>query len=222
MAEKIAKKEMENKIKEYSKEVSKRWKEETRKMLELAHNAYESAEEGSQDEEDAKQAFMVAVREMVGNRGSVARTIAGNDLDKFVEKILNNYQNILDGKILNEDFAENAEEKFDIFSVKYDKSKDKNPVKDNESKGKNPLSYITKICHIINPKGCPLIWDKNVRAALKFNSKDRYRQYLEEARNVVEAENYSCSKIYDIESAIWAGIENKEINNFKTQIGYNQ
>lgn len=213
MAEKIAKKEMENKIKEYSKEVSKRWKEETRKMLELAHNACEPAEEGRQDREDARQAFMVAVSEMVGNRGSVARTVPKENLESFAETIFENYPKIKEGKILKEDV-------FDIFSVKYDNSKDKNPVKDNESKGKNPLSYITKICHIINPKGCPLIWDSKVREALKIKSKTQYKEVLINARNTVSEGNYSDEEIYDIESAIWAGIENDEIvNAFKSQIG---
>lgn len=203
MAEKIAKKEMENMIKEYSKEVSKRWKEETRKMLELAHNACEPAEEGRQDEEDAKQAFMVAVSEMVGNRGSVARTVPKENLEVFADTILKNYPKIKDGKILQEDV-------FDIFSVKYKEG----------NQDKNPLSYITKICHIINPKGCPLIWDSKVRDALKIKSKTQYKEVLINARNTVSEGNYSDEEIYDIESAIWAGIENDEIvNAFKSQIG---
>ena len=199
MAEKIAKKEMENMIKEYSKEVSKRWKEETRKMLELAHNAYKPAEEGNQDEE----AFMVAVSEMVGNRGSVARTVPKENLKVFADTILKNYPKIKEGKILKEDV-------FDIFSVKYKEG----------NQEKNPLSYITKICHIINPKGCPLIWDSKVREALKIKSKTQYKEVLINARNTVNEGNYSDEEIYDIESAIWAGIENDEIvNAFKSQIG---
>ena len=122
---------------------------------------------------------------MIGGYGSVARTLSTKD--SFMELVLNNYENIKNGIIgLHED------EEFSIFNIKK-----------TLNLSKEPLSYITKICHIINPNGCPLIWDFKIRDALGIKNEKTYKDYLKEIRNFVK--EYDRTDIYNIDSAIWAG-----------------
>ena len=175
---------------EYKKirhKISFTWKDESHKMLESAVKAYKKESITTEEKDDAKKAFTLAVTTMIGGYGSVARTLSTKD--SFMELVLNNYENIKKGKIgLND----NDNDKFNIFNLK-----------DTLNLSKEPLSYITKICHIINPNGCPIIWDKNIRDALDIKNKDTYKKYLKKIRNFVK--EYDRTDIYNIDSAIWAG-----------------
>lgn len=169
--------------KKIKQQISIKWKNESYNMLDSAYNAYKKAKI-KKEKEDAKAAFALAITKMIGGYGSVARTLSSKT--EFVKLILNNYENIQKGIIgLNND-------KFNIFNLKK-----------TLNLSKEPLSYITKICHIINPNGCPLIWDFKIRDALGIKNKKTYKDYLEKMRNFVE--KYNREDIYNIDSTIWAG-----------------
>lgn len=182
--------------KKIRQEISITWKKESHKMLDSTFKAYKKAEIGSKEIEDAEAAFTLAVEKMIGGYGSVARTLSSKN--KFIELVLNNYENIKDGKIgLDND-------EFNIFNLK-----------NTLNQSKEPLSYITKICHIINPKGCPLIWDRKIRDALSIKNKETYKKYLKTMRKSVK--NKALEEIYNIDSAIWAG-RYEELNELKETI----
>ncbi len=175
--------------KKIKKMISITWKEDSYKMLDSAFKAYKKAKTGSKEKEDAKNAFTLAVTKMIGGYGSVARTVSSKIL--FVELVLNNYENIKNGIIgLHED------DEFSIFNIK-----------NTLNQSKEPLSYITKICHIINPNGCPLIWDSKICDALDIKNKETYKSYLEKMHIFVKI--YNREDIYNIDSEIWAGIYDK-------------
>lgn len=173
--------------KKIKKMISITWKEDSYKMLDSAFKAYKKAKI-KKEKEDAKAAFALAVTKMIGGYGSVARTLSSKT--EFVKLILNNYENIQKGIIglINDD------DKFNIFNLKK-----------TLNLSKEPLSYITKICHIINPNGCPIIWDKNIRDALDIKNKDAYKRYLINMRVFVK--NKAREEIYNIDSDIWAGLD---------------
>ena len=159
-------------------------------MLENAFKAYSKATEES-DKNNAKAAFSLAIEEMIGGYGSVARTITINK-EEFLNTILDNYPNIKKGII-----GLKNDDEFNIFQLH-----------ENLNLEKDPLSYITKICHIVNPKKCPLIWDIQIRDAFNLrnsaNGKTVYKKYIETACKLVN--KYKSEEVYSLESTIWAGI----------------
>lgn len=191
--------------KKIKKMISITWKEDSYKMLDSAFKAYKKAKTGSKEKEDAKNAFTLAVTKMIGGYGSVARTVSKKKKNKFLDTILTNYPNIEEGLI-----GINDSDVFNIFNLK------------NELKLENdPLSYITKICHIVNPKKCPLIWDSQIRDALDIRNsndgKEKYKKLLEISCRLLK--DYKPDDVYRIESTIWAGITNdKEVNDFKEKL----
>ena len=72
----------------------------------------------------------------------------------------------------------------------------------------NPLSYITKICHIINPNAYPLIWDSRVRKNMGIyyrRGTGAWEEKFNRAREIVKAENIDEEEAYTRESKLWAG-----------------
>lgn len=189
--------------KKIMKAISIMWKEKTHTMLENAFKAYSKATEES-DKNNAKAAFSLAIEKMIGGYGSVARTITINK-EEFLNTILDNYPNIKKGII-----GLKNDDEFNIFQLH-----------EKLNLEKDPLSYITKICHIVNPKKCPLIWDIQIRDAFNLrdsaNGKTDYKEYIKTACKLVN--KYKSEDVYSLESTIWAGITtDDEVNAFKHNI----
>lgn len=122
-------------------------------------------------------AFEKVLLEMVGKNGNVLRSVKKTEQHGFCSRIFENREAIKGGT-------------FNIFSL-------------NGICSKNPLSYISKICHIINPKAYPLIWDSHVMKKLRINyRRDRWDEKVAEERERVA--NLSEKEAYENESAIWA------------------
>ena len=128
---------------------------------------------------DAEE-FRFVLEKMVGAKGSVARTLAEADHGNFFAYMYEHYDDICHGVL-------------DIFSVSTA-----------AGLANNPLSYITKICHIINPNAYPLIWDTNVRKQLGIGeSKNRFRQKVDEIKPI--SQTLKREEAYTRESKLWAG-----------------
>ena len=105
--------------------------------------------------------------------------IKTKDFPNFSEYVRSNLSKIEDGK-------------YDIFSVK-------------EFSGKKPTSFISKICHIVNPKDYPLIWDANVKKALKIGeSKTKWQEKISELQKQQKGKE-SDEKLYLHDSELWSG-----------------
>ena len=129
-----------------------------------------------------KEAFCTVLENMVGKIGSVLRSVNINERQKFFSYIFENYGDICKGD-------------FDIFGVK-------------ETLGlsKDPLSFTSKICHIVSPQHYPLIWDSKVRKQLNIgDSRKKFKKELEQAKE--NTKGFSDEQIYGRESEIWAGLK---------------
>lgn len=125
-----------------------------------------------------KKDFEKVLHDVVGRGSGVLRNIKTEDFPNFAEYVRSNLSKIEAGN-------------FDIFSVK-------------EFSGKKPTSFISKICHIVNPKDYPLIWDANVRKALKIGeSKKKWDDIISELKQ--KQHGKKNEDIYLHDSELWSG-----------------
>ena len=124
-----------------------------------------------------KKDFEKVLHDVVGRGSGVLRNIKTEDFPNFSEYVRSNLSKIEAGN-------------FDIFSVK-------------EFSGKKPTSFISKICHIVNPKDYPLIWDANVRKALKIGeSKKKWDDIISELKQ--KQHGKKNEDIYLHDSELWS------------------
>ncbi len=124
-----------------------------------------------------KKDFEKVLHDVVGRGSGVLRNIKTEDFPNFAEYVRSNLSKIEAGN-------------FDIFSVK-------------EFSGKKPTSFISKICHIVNPKAYPLIWDTNVRKALKIGeSKKKWDEKISELTQQLTGKEKE--EIYEYDSKLWS------------------
>lgn len=110
--------------------------------------------------EKDEKAFGIILHSVVGKGGGgVLRNISKECFPKFSKYTLDNLSSIKKGT-------------FDIFKVK-------------KFPDKQPISFASKICHILNPKAYPLIYDSRVKRALKIGS----------GKKAEEKWNYELSEI---------------------------
>ena len=129
-----------------------------------------------------KEAFCTVLENMVGKYGSVLRSVNINEKQKFFSYIFENYGDICKGD-------------FDIFGVK-----------ETLRLSKDPLSFTSKICHIVSPQHYPLIWDSEVRKRLNIGqSHKKFNEAVAKAKG--NTKGFSDRKIYERESEIWAGLK---------------
>ena len=67
--------------------------------------------------------------------------------------------------------------------------------------GKYPASWVSKICHIINPHAYPLIWDSHVVAHLKSQNTN-WDEAVADAK--AKFQDASDEDIYLYDSTLWA------------------
>ena len=72
--------------------------------------------------------------------------------------------------------------------------------------GKVPLSWVSKICHIINPNRYPVIYDSFTRKAFHVSALHSFQKVLDVLRNC--ANNLEEEQIYHKDSFIWAKNKN--------------
>ncbi len=126
---------------------------------------------------DNKKDFEKVLHDVVGRGSGVLRNIKTEDFPNFAEYVRKNLSKIEAGN-------------FDIFSVK-------------EFSGKKPTSFISKICHIVNPKAYPLIWDANVRKTLKIGeSKTKWQEKISELTQQLTGKEKE--EIYEYDSELWS------------------
>ena len=114
-----------------------------------------------------------------GNAAHVLRTIPKEQFAAFAKWLYDNLEEIKNGT-----FVYDVDVLIQIPGV-----------------SKYPKSFIAKICHIINPHACPLIWDSHVVEQLK-------KQNIPWSRAVATAkekfQNAPDDDIYSYDSILWA------------------
>lgn len=124
-----------------------------------------------------KTGFREILHSVVGKGSGVLRNVKKDDFPSFAEYVRKNLSKIESGE-------------YNIFSVE-------------RFSGKKPTSFISKICHIANPKDYPLIWDENVRKALKTgSSRKEWQNKLEEFKS--KQKGKTDEELYKIDSNLWA------------------
>lgn len=131
--------------------------------------------------EKDEKAFEEILHSVVGKGGGgVLRNISKDLFPKFSKYIFNNLSSIKDGN-------------FDIFSV--EKFPDKQPV-----------SFVSKICHILNPRSYPLIFDSRVKRALGItgnnNIKEKWNNKIAEIK-IKHSDKKSDKEIYELDFSYW-------------------
>ena len=125
----------------------------------------------------SKKDFEKVLHDVVGKGSGVLRNIKTEDFPNFSEYVRSNLSKIEAGK-------------YDIFSVK-------------EFSGKKPTSFISKICHIVNPQKYPLIWDTNVKKTLKIGeSKTKWEEKISELTQQLTGKEKE--EIYEYDSKLWS------------------
>lgn len=128
------------------------------------------------DTEDLKELTKAII--WCGTYGNVIRSVKKGEMEEFAEYILNNKKDILTGK--------------------YKVAKKWNP---NE---KSAASYVSKICHILNPQAYPVIYDSRTKKRFKWNDMKKYNDNLQEWRN--DCKNKSDVDLYKKDSDLWASL----------------
>ena len=124
-----------------------------------------------------KEAFSNVVIENVGRQAHVLRTLRKETREAFCTAIFENREKIKDGS-------------FSLFSL------------DGMFENNMP-SYISKICHIINPHAYPLIWDTHVMKELGINyNMNKWNE--EVSKRKADVAFLSDEEIFKKESGIWA------------------
>ena len=111
-----------------------------------------------------------------GITGNVSRTVIKRSFKEFSNYLFNKRQEILEGK-------------YSLLIVK-------------EFDNKKPISYISKVCHILNPHGYPLIFDSYVRDAVNITTLEEFNKLIVILREEVNTK--TREEIYKIDSALWA------------------
>ena len=111
-----------------------------------------------------------------GITGNVSRTVAKRFFKEFSDHLFNKRQEILEGK-------------YSLLKVK-------------EFDNKKPISYISKVCHILNPHGYPLLYDSYVRDSVNITTLEEFNKLIVNLRKEVNTK--TREEIYKIDSALWA------------------
>lgn len=135
-----------------------------------------------------KKAFEVAVL-WCGVNGNVVRTVNKDNRPDFIEFLWNNRYKIRDGH-------------FELTEVK-------------SLQGPKPFSWISKICHIINPKKHPIIYDEKVRQYFGLKGLDDFLEKLKEIKS--KNPNETNKVYYELDSLIWA-IDSNDKKRFENLI----
>ena len=113
-----------------------------------------------------------------GTYGNVIRTVSSNDMLQFAKDLYNNISNIKNGT-------------YSLSQVNV--------------YGKNqPKSYVSKICHIINPQQYPFIYDSKTKKRFKKNSINAWDGFILTERN--DSKNEPTADLYEQDSRVWASL----------------
>ena len=129
------------------------------------------------------ESFADAVK-WCGKVGNVTRTVSNKDFPDFVEYILDNKEDILNGN-------------FELVNVK-------------AFSGSKPVSWVSKICHILNPQKYPYIYDQFILKHFDITTAEEYDNLNLSLR--VFRRNTSNEDAYSVDSEVWATEKNKKDN----------
>lgn len=122
-----------------------------------------------------KEKFVEAVLEC-GKGGHVLRTVSEPERDAFGAWVFDQYDMILAGKLRLSDIPRFG--------------------------GRAPRSWVSKICHILNPWDYPIIFDSIVRERLGLTERS-WQSVMEKMRK--KKDSVSRQELYEYDSKLWAG-----------------
>ena len=130
---------------------------------------------------DDKHAFEKILIFVVGKGGGgVLRNVKKECFSQFSEYVQRNFSRIEKGE-------------FDIFTVE-------------TFPEKQPISFISKICHIINPRDYPIIYDSYVKKALGIKDNKHLQQNwnrcVDEIKHTLLGKE-TCKELYLVDSKYW-------------------
>ena len=67
---------------------------------------------------------------------------------------------------------------------------------------KRPLSWVSKVCHIMNPQSYPFIYDKYIRSLIELPNIERFMCWTESIRD--KTKEWNDEEIYRLDSDLWA------------------
>ena len=112
-----------------------------------------------------------------GKGGNVTRTLPKTEVHNFAKYLWDNKKDIISGKYMLSSLP-----KF----------------------GKKPISWVAKVCHIINPNQYPYIYDDKIRKCMKIkNLVDFENMINSECKN---AHGKSAHDIFEQDSNLWASM----------------
>lgn len=128
-----------------------------------------------------KCTFEKILNSVVGKGGGgVLRNVKKEYFSQFSEYVQKNFRRIEKGE-------------FDIFSVE-------------TFPDKQPISFISKICHIINPRNYPIIYDSYVKRALGIKDnkhlQENWNQCVDEIKHLQKGTE-SYEELYLVDSKYW-------------------
>lgn len=123
-----------------------------------------------------KESFRDAVLEC-GCGGHVLRTVYEQYRETFCNWVFDQYEEILAGRLSISDVP-----KFG---------------------NRTPRSWVSKICHIINPWDYPIIYDTHIRRRLGLTERS-WQSTMEKMRK--KKEEASRRELYEYDSKLWAGV----------------
>ena len=122
-----------------------------------------------------EKSFADAVK-WCGVGGGVIRTVQKDCFDNFARYVFENKENILSGL-------------FDLRTTE-------------AFNGVRPISWVSKICHILNPQQYPLIYDDFVKKYFHINNIEQFWIVLLNEREKYQEKH--SEEIYRKEASIWA------------------
>lgn len=123
--------------------------------------------------------------QQVGREGSVARSVPGCFFKEFSDCIYDNINNFSAGEA-------------DIFKIAGELKEKWNY--------KAPISYVSKIAHIINPWEYSLIWDNNVRTILHIGEHDEKAFKAQNELYKEKVKGLPREEAYRPDANIWAQV----------------
>lgn len=136
----------------------------------------ESSYEALSKSKGDKEAFAEAVLEC-GRGGHVLRTVSEEDRPFFCSWVLEHYDMIIAGTLKISDVPRFGD--------------------------KTPKSWVSKICHILNPWDYPIIYDTHIREQLGVTERT-WQSAMEKRRK--SKNEASRMELYEYDSRLWAGV----------------
>ena len=124
-----------------------------------------------------------------GKMGNVVRTVPKEKFASFAAFLYDHFDQIKDGTFRLDEVPS------------YERLPSK---KTGEVSEAAPYSWVSKICHIVNPVAYPVIYDSRIRAILGIMNVNEFIPFSDAIKEDLGATGADEEVIYEIDSLLWA------------------